>query len=135
MPGNSRYVLPDSMCSSFSTFKINFMSHFLEQPGLFDQPIRLEAGERREPFRVMEAFFVDYRLYEWRHYLWNIVETCLGTDNDAFAEPGERASLLLHYKDLEELLEAVWLVVEKRTTAMPAKRAAKAAPLRAVKSE
>lgn len=90
------------------------MSHFLEQPGLFDQPIRIGAAERREPFRVLEAFFTDYRLHEWRHHLWNIIETCLGTDNDVFAEPDERANLLQHYKDLEELLEAVWLLVEQR---------------------
>jgi hypothetical protein len=90
------------------------MSHFLEQPGLFDQPIRLGSAQRREPFRVMEDFFTDYRLHEWRHHLWNIIETCLGTDNDAFAEPDERANLLQHYKDLEELLEAVWLLVEQR---------------------
>jgi hypothetical protein len=93
-----------------------FMSYFLEQPGLFDRPIRLEPAARREPFRVMEEFFADYRLHEWRHHLWNIIETCLGTDNDAFAEPGERADLLQHYRDLEELLEAVWLLVERRET-------------------
>jgi hypothetical protein len=89
------------------------MSHFLEQPGLFDQPIRLEPGERQDPFRVVQDFFVDYRLYEWRDHLWNMVETCLSTDNDAFAEPGERADLLQHYKDLEALLEAAWLLVEQ----------------------
>jgi hypothetical protein len=110
----SRRVLPNCKCSSFSTFKIKVMSHFLEQPGLFDHPIRLGPAERREPFRVLEGFFTDYRLHEWRHHLWNIIETCLGTDNDAFAEPDERANLLQHYKDLEELLEAVWLLVEER---------------------
>ncbi|HZE82683.1 MAG TPA: hypothetical protein VE035_00175 [Puia sp.] len=89
------------------------MSHFLEQPGLFDQPIRLEPEERQDPFRVVNNFFVDYRLYEWRDHLWNMVETCLSTDNDAFAEPAERASLLQHYKDLEGLLEAAWLLVKQ----------------------
>ncbi|HMH23272.1 MAG TPA: hypothetical protein VK563_15915 [Puia sp.] len=87
------------------------MSYFLEQPGLFDQPIRLEPGQREDPFQVMKDFFVDYRLHEWRAYLWNMVEACVSTDNDLFAEAGERASLLLHYKDLEELLEAAWLLV------------------------
>lgn len=90
------------------------MSQFLEQPGLFDQPIRLGQEERRDPFGVMENFFDDYRLHEWRHNLWDMVAVCLTTDNAEFGEPDERGGLLQQYQDLEELLEAVWLVVQQR---------------------
>lgn len=86
------------------------MSQYLEQPGLFDQVIRLGEDGKKEPFRVLERFFSDYRLHECRHHLWTMVQACLTTDNTEFNEPEERADLLLRYKDLEELLEAAWLL-------------------------
>jgi hypothetical protein len=35
-----------------------------------------------------------------------MVETCLTTDNAGFSDAEERGNLLLHYRDLERLLEA-----------------------------
>jgi hypothetical protein len=90
------------------------MSQYLEQPALFDQVVRLSGEERENPLIVMERFFTDYRLHECRHNLWMMVETCLTTDNVEFSEPEERANLLLRYRDLEELLEACWLLWRQR---------------------
>ncbi|HEX9513630.1 MAG TPA: hypothetical protein VF939_24230 [Puia sp.] len=90
------------------------MSQFLEQPKLFDQVMRLEEKEMREPLVVIERFFSDYRLHECRHILWTMVEACLTTDNLDFSEPEERADLLLRYNDLERLLEASYLLLQGR---------------------
>jgi hypothetical protein len=90
------------------------MSQFLEQPQLFDQVMRLEEGERKEPLGVIDRFFTDYKLHEFRHILWTMVETCLTTDNSDFSEPEERADLLLRYNDLEKLLEASYVVLKGR---------------------
>jgi hypothetical protein len=90
------------------------MSQYLEQPALFDQVIRLGMEERKEPLRVFERFFGDYRLYEWRHHLWTMVEACLTTDCIEFGEGEDRANLLLRYEDLEKLLEAAWLIWQQR---------------------
>jgi hypothetical protein len=89
------------------------MSQFLEQPGLFDQVIRLGEEERKTPLMVLERFFEDYRLHECRHHLWTMVQACLTTDNEVFNEPTERADLLLRYEDLEKLVEAAWLLREE----------------------
>lgn len=91
------------------------MSQFLEQPGLFDQVIRLGVEERREPLVMVDRFFGDYRLHEWRHYLWTMVEACLTTDCAEFSEGEERANLLLRYEHLEKLLEAAYLIWQQRT--------------------
>jgi hypothetical protein len=90
------------------------MSQFLEQSGLFDQVIRLGAEEQKDPFLMIDRFFTDYRLHEWRHNLWTMVEVCLTTDNVEFSDPEERANLLLRYNDLEKLLEAAWLILQRR---------------------
>jgi len=87
------------------------MSPFLEQKEPFDQVLRLGKEEQRDPYAVVERFFGDYRLHECRHYLWTMVETCLTTDNVEFSDPDERANLLLRYRELERLVEAVYLLL------------------------
>ena len=86
------------------------MSQYLERSELFDQIVRLAEEDRKEPIRVIQRFFSDYRLHECRHILWSIVETCLTTDNSDFSEPEERADLILRYEHIEELLEASYLL-------------------------
>ncbi len=89
------------------------MSYFLDQPALFDQPLRLGKKEREDPFGVMADFFNDYRLHECRHQLWQMAECCLTTETGSFDEAEERAVMLQYYKDLEGLLEAAWLIVRQ----------------------
>ncbi len=85
----------------------------MEQKDLFDKILLLEDEEVREPIHVFERFFSDYRLHECRYILCAMVETCLTTDNTEFSEPAERASLIMNYKNLERLLEAGTLLLEK----------------------
>ena len=93
---------------------------YLEQANLFNQALRLREEEKKEPIEVINRFFEDYRLYEWRHILWTTVQTCLTSDNDAFIDPEERANLLVHYEALEKVLEAAWLLrQEKKDSAAP----------------
>jgi len=93
------------------------MSLFLEQKELFDKILLLEDNEVREPMRVLERFFSDYRLHECRYILWTMVETCLTTDNTEFSDPSERASLMMNYKNLERLLEAGILLLQRHLAA------------------
>ena len=90
------------------------MLSFLEQKDLYDRVLRLREEEQKDPVGVIERFFSDYRLYECRHYLWMMVETCRTTENTGFSEPEERANLLLRFRSLEELLEAGYLLSKKK---------------------
>lgn len=89
------------------------MSQFLEQKELFDGVLYLGEKEKLDPMQVLEQFYSDYRLHECRHNLWTMVETCLTTDNTGFSDAEERANLLLHYRDLERLLEAGALLLDQ----------------------
>jgi hypothetical protein len=89
------------------------MTPFREQNELFDRILLLEEDEAREPMDVFERFFSDYHLHECRNILWTMVVTCLTTDNTEFSEPADRASLIMNYKNLERLLEAGTLLLEK----------------------
>jgi hypothetical protein len=88
------------------------MSKFIRQSELFDQVLYLGEEDKAEPLRVFRRFFSDYHLHEFRYILWSMVETCITTDNSEFAEPEDRADLLLRYKHFEELLEAGFLLAE-----------------------
>ncbi|MHA4807910.1 hypothetical protein ACX0G9_07380 [Flavitalea flava] len=104
------------------------MSQFLKQAEFYDQVILLSGKERKDPFLVIERFFSDYRLHECRHYLWAMVEACLTTDNTGFSDPDERGGLLLRYKDLEELLEAAFLLLKHRPVHRPVRTVATPKP-------
>jgi hypothetical protein len=97
------------------------MSQYLEQKELFDKILHLKEDERQDPMVAIERFFADYRLHECRHHLWTMVETCLTTDNAGFSDAEERGNLLLHYRDLERLLEACALLLIKRGQTGPPK--------------
>jgi len=75
------------------------MSQYVEQKELFDKVLYLKEEERQD---------------ECRHHLWTMVETCLTTDNTGFSDAEERGNLLLHYRDLERLLEANVVLLDKR---------------------
>ena len=94
------------------------MSPFIEQKDLFDGVLLLGEEERREPIMVFERFFSDYKLHECRFILWNMVETCLTTENTEFSDPGERANLLLNYRNLERILEAGNLLLQEHRAAV-----------------
>jgi hypothetical protein len=99
------------------------MSQFLEQKELFDGVLFLNEDEKQDPMLAIERFFGDYRLHECRHHLWTMVETCLTTDNTGFSEAEDRENLLLHYQDLQRLLEAgVMLLKQRGRQAVPTDR-------------
>ena len=89
------------------------MSQFSQQKELFDGVLHLKDDEKQDPMLVIERFFSDYRLHECRHHLWTMVETCLTTDNTGFSDAEERGNLLLHYRDLERVLEAGAILLER----------------------
>ncbi|HEY4108408.1 hypothetical protein [Puia sp.] len=89
------------------------MSVFLERKEMFDQVLLLAEDEMRDPVGVFERFFSDYRLHECRFILWEMVQTCLTTENTEFESPEDRANLLMRYKDFERLLEACTLMLKK----------------------
>ena len=88
------------------------MSQFLENKELYDRVLLLNEKEKSNPLGVLEQFFDDYRLHEYRDTLWTMVETCLTTNNTPYDDPEERANLLLRHNDFLRVLEAGTLLVK-----------------------
>ncbi len=89
------------------------MPKFSEPKDVFDGILLLSKEEQQDPMGVIEQFFTDYRLHECRHTLWMMIETCLTTDNTSFQEASDRGDLLHRCKDIERLMEAGTLLLQK----------------------
>ena len=84
------------------------MDVFSKNRSFYDQIIRLDAEELQRPTEVLISFREAYHLYEIRKMLWNLVETALTTENEAFEQAAHREALLVFYGQLEEVMEAVY---------------------------
>ena len=81
-----------------------------EHPEFYDKPIRL--SQDKPVLQVITDFFEDFRLSDVRQLLWQLVTVATTTDNAHFQEPEDRANLLNHYSQLEELIEAAYIINE-----------------------
>ena len=90
------------------------MSPFLTHPAFYNRPIRLEPEQAQQPMDVINRYFGAMRLAEVRETLGNLVETALVTDNVAFSEWRDRADLISFHEQLEMLVEACYLLSDKR---------------------
>ena len=86
------------------------MSYFIEQQEIFNQPIRLSHQETEQPITVFQKYFQDYYLCDTRHNLWEMVMAGITSDNPYFADPSNRADLLLFYERIEQVLEAAFII-------------------------
>ena len=91
------------------------MSIYLNNQTLFDKILFLEEDSIACADRTFRRFGDMYRLYEWREILCSWVEACLTSENDNFSEPEDRANLLVRYRHLEEVLEAIFITARWRS--------------------
>lgn len=87
------------------------MSIYQEHKEFFNKPIRLSPDVN--PFKFLKDWFNAVHLNEARHLIDQLIETALVCDNYQFAEPRRRDSALSFARQLEECLEAAWLLTRK----------------------
>ncbi|HWK05701.1 MAG TPA: hypothetical protein VNS58_18805 [Puia sp.] len=90
------------------------MSHFLKHSHFFDRPVWLTDKEQQDPFNVLQRFTDDYTLSELRNHLYEMVSTCITTDNPYFDYPEQRDHLLFFQVKVEMLLEAVYILIKQK---------------------
>ena len=76
--------------------------------------LRLDAHQQQHPLEVLQYFISAYELREIRLLLHQLVAIALTTKNEAFARPKDRAKAACLARDLEELIEAVHLLAERK---------------------
>ena len=109
-------VIQSSVGRNIAVYKLIAMSHFLTNPQVFNQSLRLSDQERKAPYAVLMKYCNEYSLSELRYTLWEIVSACLTSDNPYFSDAGDRANLLTWYEKTEELIEAIYILQLKSPT-------------------
>ena len=87
---------------------------FKAHKSFYDQPILLSKEQMKKPVGVFTYYFSAVRLHEIRADLAKLQQCALVTDNEYFAEPEQRASIVNALQQLEELVEAAWVLGYKR---------------------
>jgi hypothetical protein len=90
------------------------MSQITKHSEFYNEPFRLSAEDKGNPFLFLEDFFIDYKLGELRNILTDISDTCLSSDDSAF-DTGEKRADFLYYKNkLEMIFEAVYVLLQQK---------------------
>lgn len=84
------------------------MQHFTSYPDFYNRPIRIKADA--DMTEILKTFFLAHSLAEIRQRLWNMLEVCLATDNDHFQTGEQRANVFYFYAQMEEVLEAAFML-------------------------
>lgn len=87
-----------------------FMGMYSIHQVFYDKPIRISKEEQIKPLEVIRHFCGAYHLHEIRQYLSDSLEVALTTENCIYEEAESRNSLLVFYRQLEEALEAIYLI-------------------------
>jgi hypothetical protein len=90
------------------------MLQYSNPSNFYDGVIRLTEEAKSNPLKVLIEFTEDYTLSELREFLSDIGEVCITSDIPPFDCGRNRADLLLHNNRLEELYEAVFLLVGQK---------------------
>jgi hypothetical protein len=85
---------------------------------------RLSKEKKDNPLLVLQEFCDSYHLHEVRKALWDWLVTALGKNNSIYDEAKERSNLFFFYENMEELIEAVYLLHQQQNA--PARKPARA---------
>ncbi len=86
------------------------MHHFRQHIDFYNQPIRLTEEQQQKPTLVIREFFKNLHLVEVRQKLWDWLETAIAAEYGLFEEATDRSGLIQFYSQLEELVEAAYLI-------------------------
>ncbi|HEX7904394.1 MAG TPA: hypothetical protein VF487_10975 [Chitinophagaceae bacterium] len=86
------------------------MSLYDQNENFYSKPYRLTEDQKKQPLKIIDDFFDNIRLHEVRKAIDTLLKVALTTDNDEFSEPGQRASVMFFCQQLEELIEAAYLL-------------------------
>lgn len=86
------------------------MNHFETHAAFYNGIIKLAKGHHDQPLEVAQLFFKTYRLADIREALHHLLQVALTTENVPFTKASQRNDIAWFCHDLEELLEAVYLL-------------------------
>lgn len=90
------------------------MTIFEQNKEFYNQPIRLDKEQKKDPLQVINDFFGDIHLWECKEELAGWLEVALTTSNSQFDVAGQRKPIFTFAEKLEELVEAAYILQLKK---------------------
>src|ERR1044072_3221341 len=81
-----------------------------KHPQWYNQPLRLNEEQKRNPLEVFEEFFQCYHLNETRQIFWDWLSEVVSSPRSISSDPHERSNHMYFYEKMEELIEAAFII-------------------------
>jgi hypothetical protein len=91
------------------------MSLFQQHKDFYNSPVLLSEDQKKEPLKVITAFFSYAHLHQAREILADLLHTALISDNSEFDSGSKRDGIILFCKEVEQLIEAAYLINSDNT--------------------
>jgi hypothetical protein len=91
-----------------------FEETFTQNKDVFNQVMRLSQEEIDNPYLALTTFFDRHTLSEIRQVLYNLHRVAITTENTEFFDPVNRSNMQFTLENIEQLIEATSLLVQKR---------------------
>ena len=79
-----------------------------------NQPLRLTAEEKQNPYAVLEDFYSFFHLQDIREMLWDWLVAAMSSESGQYNTGYARSNLIFTYEKLELLLEATYTINRRR---------------------
>jgi hypothetical protein len=89
------------------------MSKYNINQQIFNLPVFLSPNELQNPMAVLVNFFADSSLSEIRGHLWDMLATCITTNEPPFNESYERTELIYFLGRVEIVFEAAYVLANR----------------------
>ncbi|MCS3800869.1 hypothetical protein [Niastella sp. OAS944] len=89
------------------------MKTYNNHPIYYNEPIRLNEEQTKNPDLVFDEFFQCYHLNEVRQTMWQWLVTVVSGADSASKDPHERNNDMFFYEQIEMLVEGVWVLQRK----------------------
>jgi hypothetical protein len=67
-----------------------------------------------DSYEAFDAFFSSFSLADCREHLWELYERCVMSYHSEHTEHAQSASILFFYRQMEMLVEAVWILQTRK---------------------
>jgi hypothetical protein len=82
-------------------------------PQWYNQPLRLNAEQRRNPLDVFEEFFQNYHLNDTREILWYWLTEVICSSRLVPRDQHHQGNQMYFYEKMEELIEAAFIITKQ----------------------
>lgn len=84
-----------------------------KHPQWYNQPLRLNEEQRRNPLEILEEFFQNYHLNDTREILWYWLTEVVSSSRLVPRDQHHHGNQMYFYERIEEMIEAAFIITKQ----------------------